>query len=340
MAADRPDRPRPTPAPTMDDRAEDRLRREIDNLRDQVNDLPEAYEVQQLTRDLGTVTRNLDTATEDLSELRTRADGLDETVETLEQDLRDTRHEHTRALKSLREQMQHLERQVRTSAGAITVDLATTAELRALAERAERGKNLEAQQLDSEHRAIKQSAVQAWTDWQTKQTRTYHAVVAASRSIAETPPSARNRRGAIGAYRAARSELVELQNRRDYTQTAANAAQSELDDDAERASQAAADITRGQQAGKSLRTKLRTQLTDAIEHGHLLPVWFTTVLGLGPPADAEHWLQTGVDLLAYRATYAITDPVVALGPSPGPTARSARRRDWHSTLTARLQRYR
>lgn len=232
----------------MDDRAEDRLRSEIAELRDQVDDLPETHEVDRLSRDLSTLTRDLETTTEELAELRARTDGLDETVEALDHQLRDTRHDHTRALDSLRQQVQWLERHVRSSAGAITTELATTPELRTLAERAERGKVLEAQQLDSVSRAIKQDAVRAWADWQTGQRKTCQAIVAASRSIAETTPQARDRRGAVSAYRAARSDLVELRDRRDRTRTAANAAQSELDDDAEQGSRAAADITRGQQA--------------------------------------------------------------------------------------------
>lgn len=324
----------------MDDRAEDRFRSAIDNLRDRVDDLPEAYEIEQLTRDLDTVTRNLDTATEELGELRIRTDGLDETVETLDHDMRDIRHEHTRALDSLRRQVQHLERHVRSSAGAVTAELATTSELRKLAERAEHGKNLESQQLDSVERAIKLRAVQAWTDWQTRQKQTCQAIVAASRGIAETTPQARDRRSAVTAYRTARSEIVDLQNSRDQIRAAANTAQSELDDDAEQTRRASADITRGRQADTTLRAKLRTQLTDAIDQGHLLPVWFSTVLGMSPPADAEHWLQTGVELLAYRATYKITDPVIALGTPPEPKAGSTRRREWHSTLSTRFQRYR
>ncbi|MEQ3550129.1 hypothetical protein WIS52_06560 [Pseudonocardia nematodicida] len=319
----------------MDDRAEERLRGEIAGLRARVEDLPENHEVGQLTRKVDAVTRDLEATTETLDALRIRTDELDD---DLADGLRDIRDEHTRALDSIRRQMQHLERHIRSSAGAVAAELVTSPELRDLAERAERGKGLESQQLGPAGRATRQRTVQAWTDWQDRRDQTRQKILAASRRIAETSPLASDRRGALHSYRTAHSELAELQDRRDRTRAAADIARSELDDDADQADRASADIMRGQQAETALRAELRTQLVDAIERGHLLPVWFTTVLGLGPPADGEHWLQTGVELLAYRVTHAITDPVVALGAAPGPKA-SGRRRERHRALAIRLQRY-
>jgi len=58
-----------------------------------------------------------------------------------------------------------------------------------------------------------------------------------------------------------------------------------------------------------------------------LPVWFATVLGMGPPPDAGGWL---IELLAYRATDGITEPAVALGAAPDPS--ESRQWSWHSRL--------
>jgi hypothetical protein len=64
---------------------------------------------------------------------------------------------------------------------------------------------------------------------------------------------------------------------------------------------------------------------------------FATVLGMTPPADAADWIEVGTDLLAYRATYKITDPVVALGREPDPNA--SRRWSWHFRLTNQFRNY-
>jgi hypothetical protein len=59
---------------------------------------------------------------------------------------------------------------------------------------------------------------------------------------------------------------------------------------------------------------------------------------MSPPAEAADWLQAGTDLLAYRTTYGITDPVVALGSAPSSDS-SSRRVTWHSKLAGKLAHY-
>ncbi|MGI5485060.1 hypothetical protein [Streptomyces lavendofoliae] len=34
---------------------------------------------------------------------------------------------------------------------------------------------------------------------------------------------------------------------------------------------------------------------------------------MAPPRRGEEWLETALDVLAYRVTYQVTDPVLALG---------------------------
>lgn len=59
----------------------------------------------------------------------------------------------------------------------------------------------------------------------------------------------------------------------------------------------------------------------------MLPVWFVTVLGPAPPADAtQERLDLAVDVLVCRITHRITDPVVALGRAPHDAAGAARHR--------------
>jgi hypothetical protein len=124
--------------------------------------------------------------------------------------------------------------------------------------------------------------------------------------------------------------LAGLEARRDRVQRAAeNAATELLRDDSLRQGHAAA-IAAGEQAWTTLTTRLRTRLVDTIDRAELLPVWFDTVLGMTPPPEADAWLQTGTELLAYRTTYGVSNSVVALGPVPKADA-SRPRRDWHSS---------
>ncbi|WP_052411413.1 hypothetical protein [Streptomyces sp. NRRL S-118] len=37
---------------------------------------------------------------------------------------------------------------------------------------------------------------------------------------------------------------------------------------------------------------------------------------MAPPRRAEEWLETALDVLSYRVTYQVTDPVLALGSTP------------------------
>jgi hypothetical protein len=87
----------------------------------------------------------------------------------------------------------------------------------ALAQRAERGRRCAAELLDPDGHAAQTDLAAAWTAWQaTDRARTEEAVVA-SRAIAETRPGDQRRAEAERTYRAARSALGTLAQRRDVT---------------------------------------------------------------------------------------------------------------------------
>jgi FdhD protein len=96
-------------------------------------------------------------------------------------------------------------------------------------------------------------------------------------------------------------------------------------------------IDDGERAWAHLLARLRGRVAEAVGEGALLPAWFTTVLGPIPPAeDTRDWMEAATHLLAYRVTYGITDPVVALGSEPG-EGHTARRRAWHQQLKRQLR---
>lgn len=97
----------------------------------------------------------------------------------------------------------------------------------------------------------------------------------------------------------------------------AQGAQAERSVDNARRAKSAAVVEGGQRACTQLRVRLRSRLSDALTGTDLLPVWFTTALGpMAPPRHAEEWLEIALDVLAYRVTYQVTDPVLALGSAP------------------------
>lgn len=55
-------------------------------------------------------------------------------------------------------------------------------------------------------------------------------------------------------------------------------------------------------------------------------MWFSTALGVTAPHNGtDSWLDLATDVLTHRALYAITDPVLALGPEPDTTASTTER---------------
>jgi len=68
----------------------------------------------------------------------------------------------------------------------------------------------------------------------------------------------------------------------------------------------------------------------------LFPVWFTIALGYSPPAEGTtQWVAAATELITYRITYGIIDPVVALGPLPAPD--QAIQAAWFNALTTTLR---
>lgn len=96
-------------------------------------------------------------------------------------------------------------------------------------------------------------------------------------------------------------------------------------------------VRQGQAAEQKLRLQVRTRIGDAVAAGHLFPVWFSTVLGDSPdPEDTDGWIGLACDLVVYRITYGVTDPVVALCPDTG-LGWTRQRRDQRDVLERRIR---
>jgi hypothetical protein len=318
----------------------DQLRRELDRLRSRIDDVPKSEVLERQRRelkdDIDGIRRHVKVDVDDLR--RHLTDRIDDLQEELTDRIQEatTKEEQERA--ALDRRLRAVQQSVRAAAGSRTVQLHPTPELLELARQADRGAALNAELLEPHRRTLKRDAVTAWERWQAQHRSHTAAAIAASRAVADTAPGQPERTSAESAYRAARGALAELAERHDRTQQAAAAATHELArDDALRHTHTT-EIAKGQRAWAALITRLRTQLAESVSRGELPPAWFDIVLGPAPTPDTHQWLEAATQLLAYRATYGIDDPLVALGPSPDSSS-SDRQREWHSTLNDSLSRY-
>jgi hypothetical protein len=140
-------------------------------------------------------------------------------------------------------------------------------------------------------------------------------------------------------FRTSAPKAQEAHGRVGPLRTSAENARQKLEEDAAQHAKNAKVIDAGQRADTKLRLRLGSRLSDAISGADLLPVWFVTAFGpMAPSRNANDWMDAATDVLAYRVTYQITDPVVALG-TPPDGHRAPRRTAWHQDLTRELRRW-
>ncbi|MGH3998950.1 MAG: hypothetical protein ACRDTJ_16020, partial [Pseudonocardiaceae bacterium] len=100
----------------------------------------------------------------------------------------------------------------------------------------------------------------------------------------------------------------------------------------------AATIQAGKAAAQTMRLRLRATIAEALGEAALPPVWFTTALGITPPrSGANEWLDIATEVVAYRITYRVTDPVLALGTTPDTNTQDQYQS--HQELAGKLRRY-
>ncbi len=240
-------------------------------------------------------------------------------------------------LKRLDARVEWLERNIRLQAAtaeAVLEDVGPE-EIR-LAGLAEAGLSAAAGLLSGSARSGMESAIQAHAGAVEAHNRHRAQALAACRTLASTPWTDQAHHEAASQFEREFRDAEQV--RQSIRQLAGPAlmASQKLADDEERHAAVADVVSRGDQAASALAAMLRARLAEAVGTGSLLPSWFTSVLGPIPPAqDTRRWMDAGTALLAYRITYAISDPVQALGPRPDRSARP-RQASWHDQLTRQL----
>lgn len=296
-----------------------RLRGEIDDLTDVVEDLPGR---------MGTLGAQMEQVRRTMGELGSRTDEADAHVREL-----------AALVKRLDARVEWLERNIRLhDPAAVVVELDDAGpDLLHLAELADAGQRAQLGLMPAATRSRLEADVTAHAEAVRNRARQLQAALTASRTLAGTPLGEDDHVEAIGEFRLAVGAMAEAVRRaRELARDAVEAAEELAADDDRRTGQAAV-IERGDRAWTELLARLRARVAEAVGEGALLPTWFTTVLGPIPPAqDTRAWMDAATTLLAYRVTYGVTDPIVALGPEPV-EADGSRRRAWHHGLRRQLR---
>lgn len=233
--------------------------------------------------------------------------------------------------------LDRIERRIRASGEVEVVDLdAVGTELRGAAGLAAASEAAREQWLSEDDRQMRTDQIAAHDQAVTDARRNARKAIEACADLAALDWDASSHRAVRARYHRACTDWNQARLRITSSVGAARQAQSELcDDDARRAADAET-INFGDQAWILLITRLRTSIAQACAGRKLLPVWLDTQLGSTPPVgEAERWLDAATDLLAYRITYGVTDPLSALGQMP-PDA-DARRSAWHRRLRIVVQ---
>ncbi|GAA0325394.1 hypothetical protein GCM10010302_75630 [Streptomyces polychromogenes] len=291
-----------------------------------------------------------------LQDLEGSVDGLDERerrhFESLEADIREARETAEARSEELEESVSAtdagmerlgrrvtaLERHLRQAEGAVVTDLDSDrgGKLRGLGLAVEEGLAAEEELLSPHQRAGIESRISHLK--QAREALTGHraTVRQAAAVLASTAAGDPRRAQAEKEFTSAATAAQETQRRVGNLVLAAQSGRAQLAADDARRARAAGVIEEGQRAHTQLRVRLRSRLSDALSGGDLLPVWFATALGpIAPSRRAEKWLETALDVLVYRVTYQVTDPVLVLGSTPNGTIaprRTARFRELERDL--------
>lgn len=306
--------------------------RELDALDRTVSEL--RYNLDELSENQGTLKQRVSMLeTEGIEPLRSSITDLEEATAELQGELAQTRT----VVHHLAGRFTWLEYHVRTSTGltAIAIDEASSA-LQDLARKANLAATARAGILSDLERNRLQNQINRHDNLRRQRQQQLATAVTHSKTLTDCPDSGDEHAAASTAFRTALAQTNQLAEQINSTRDDVSNARARLAADDEYRRAHAATIAEGEQAKIVLHRKLRQRITDAIGDRALFPAWFTTALGYSPPADGTtQWITAATELIAYRITYAITDPAVALGPRPAPD--QAIRAAWYNTLATTLR---
>lgn len=307
-----PIRPRSAPDTELH-HAVAQLRNDVEDLGAAITDLPDRF---------GSLGSSLEEVRASLTQVERRSQDTELTAQDL-----------AALMKRLSARVEWLERNVRLQAEApeAELDVLDRRELE-LAQIAEAGHLAKAGLLQAANRSSLEAAVSAHAAVTRQNTHHREAALLASEVLADTHHDDPRHAAAVEDFEIAVAGLNETRLRMQTLTAPALEAAHLLALDEENQLAVADVMTEGEQAWTALQARLRARIADAVGGGALLPGWFTAVLGPMPAAqDTRAWMEVATSLLAYRATYSVTDPFLALG-APPTDRENPRRRAWYHQL--------
>ena len=309
-----------------------------------------AREVDQLQRAVhsveGTCSRlgeRADEAEQAHSELAGQVELLEEAADETKDAITDVADETTevhRLLRNLTGRVHQVEYRMRAADGDTPADLDSLLGAAGHASKISTADQARARLLTDRQRQQHSGTIASHEQLQELQQHYLTTAISHSSTIAATPPTHPAHRRAAAAFATVRKQYTSLTRSLHEQQNACDTARGLLVTDDQRRHLAAPVITAGERAKAALRDSARATISTALERRKLLPAWFTTSLGYEAPArDTSTWLDAAADLLAYRATYGITDQIDALG-TPSDETSAPASHQWRTDLDRRLHKAR
>jgi hypothetical protein len=286
----------------------------------------------------------MDALTAAIENLPLRLSSLDNGMDDVRQAVRRVENSSSRVtastgdlavtVKRLSARVEWLERNVRLQPETSEAELDAFDRLELeLAAKAEFGNLAKAELLSAGSRKELEAAVTTHVEAVRSRSRRRTAAMIACQALADTRYDHATHAQARREFLVAVNGLADARARADELADPADRATDVLQADDEEQVAVSEVVADGERAWTLLQRLLRTRLAESVGEGKLLPDWFTRVLGPIPsPDDTAAWMEVGTSLLAYRATYAVSDPFMALGADPE-SDQSPRRRAWHLQLS-------
>ena len=209
---------------------------------------------------------------------------------------------------------------------------------RKLARTAQAGREARSALLSDGERAARMMAIRQYHAALQQRQEHRDSVLAAARILARTEhPDQAHQQAAHDFETGLRRDKTVTERLTALGNRAANARAELKEDDTARAAKKPI-LDAGDEAEEQLEGLLRGHLAEALSERSLLPVWFVTALGPVPSGEKNRgWWNLAAAILAYRAAYEITDPLVTLGAHP--TGDAGLRIAWYEELTQALRRW-
>ena len=336
---------------------DDKLTRDFNIVSGKVNALRDQWpgmreHLNRLNEELATARNQLETLGNELNQARREFAGVADRMQSesqqraslLRNELDDTRDEFSTKVDETEMRLQHVEdalnglgRRVRAASEGQIADLDDVdPETQQWAGEAELGRQAKAWLLPDGKRGELQALIREHEQAHEQRAIYLAEVLRTTSALATEAVDSPGHAEAAAAYRSAAPRLKKAIDDTQRLAAPAQEAGRQLAEDDHQRETLAPTIEAADRARNNLHARLEARISDTVNRGVVMPMWFDSAFELMPPARNPHvWLEIATDVLAYRTTYRVTHPLLALGPRLSGDE-PMHRRTWHQDLEQRL----